>query len=695
MLLWSDHKTITKRVFGMLRNKTLEALVYLKKRDFGAYIKVLAEMGVHVGEVLEKKHGFDKLGTTNEDEKGEKSKGTTGVLMDRFVRLTNENKLNSLFSDADLYFSERELKAKNLSPEDLDELRLKADMFYSSWTHKENPHIPGRPKDTAIDNRSYLIKTTYEKSERQAILLGQAVMMGFLNQYRFKFKDVPLNWDEAESYDDVEDDYSRRNKSKKKERLEKLKVLDDQIYKAIKEHETSRQKIVRYVGKFFAAGMAFAFGGLEGGGAVFLAILGTHPIGWAILLVAALGGLAAAAAGTYINYTMFRSGVPNNLRQIFGKDKFFQGYREYKDPNTGETEILSGWKVAFMGIFTCLLALPTSLAIGAMGYSSTIGLGAKFALLGFGAASTIAFPIAIGFAAIVTIAMTCWLVNTCYKIMTKHRGSVIDFIKQPIRDINEQLDKEFENPTQRRVAKGIAYVTTALLCIGGLVGLYFAAGSGAGSIAQMASQVSQAITGTAFSAHVCTGIGVGLGLVASIVARAPTTVANIGNACVSVVKGVVGWLKNTENRPKFNLWGFVTLVVDVGINEVFYYQSFRHPSYPLPIHQGTSPAAAGTAVGFTGIRDGGMGLDGMFEDDTSVKPSEEKARKHRIKSAVTAAGVDRSQQPVQLNNVADKKASKDNLLSAFSFLIQKSRQKAAPAERIEQSPSDLNDLYRA
>lgn len=584
-------------------------LRHLKANNFSAYIAALAELGVDVSNVLGVKSAKDLISKLSESQ--------NTINNSRLIEEVNH--LSSLYSQ-----------------ELLKNMQISAALFASSWSAKRNePSDNG--DDIKIDDRAHKVKLDLNNSDRRNVFLGMLLVKNYIDHCNEQ-----LGVSTELLNDDIVADST-------------LIERDDDIFNAIRSHETRRQKIVRYAGKFSAFVTSLAFGMVEAGVAVFfLGVLFFNP---ASLL--AFGGIAAAAiflggVATYVNYCIFKGDVPSLFKKIAGKDKFLEGFTKYKDKNSKKTKTTTKQNVA-MGLFSFLFAIPTGVAIGALGYTSTLSIPAALGYFGVAVGASVFPPIAIGIAAVVAVTMTAFILSSFHKFLTDYNGNPLELIKGPFRQLGQEIDKKYnpkERVTANKIAKCVSYASMGVLSVLSLAGLAVAALSGVNSVtALMTNMFKLPLT-------VSAGIGVAVGGVCSFVSRTFFTFVKCSGAVNNLFK-----LFTKSSKEKVDKFGFLaTVFVELPMTAFFYFDSIVRPQAQLPfIHMPNTKVAAGIGVALTTARDGGVAINSMFEPSVADDFDEE-ARKDRITNVVTQL----KQQRVEPSTYVE--ITKANILSKYSLL---------------------------
>lgn len=320
---------------------------------------------------------------------------------------------------------------------------------------------------------------------------------------------------------------------------EKIETNLNLAREQISGYETRTQKATRYLGVFLAAAISFAFGTVETGTAllILLALVFTSVAipPFALLLIAA----PFVAIATYVEWNIFKGYIPSLLQKVIGKEKFLDGLTDYyvkdKDPNDKTKFIMvlkhmSPKRKAALGIFTLCAALPTGIAIGALGYTSTLAisslpfLGGLIAGAGIGAMLP---PLGIALAAIVAISITCMLVKNFAEFLQKKNAW--EAVKKPFKQVKKVLDqKEVSKPV-----RVISYIVTGVLAVASVIGLALACKAATHSLGIMlANSVNMAPSAAA-------GIAIAVGSVSAFVGRAWFTFKAAFESMVTIIKHVV------------------------------------------------------------------------------------------------------------------------------------------------------------
>lgn len=547
---------------NQLKDKLYKTLEYLKEENFAAYIAALEALGIEVGNLL----GVKSI----------KELATKPLESFKPIDLDVNDPVHTLFNNEEL------TKALNNSA-----------LFASSWSTKKDPNNANNP----TDNRGHEAKQALNKSTRRAVMLGMLVVKSLLDQ-ELNQKGIS----QSNIYQPTENDLTN----------------DDKIVTAIKNHETARQKRVRYVGLFLTVVTSVAFGLIETGVAAFFLGVGAYTALFAAPTFLAFIGIAAGAfalgtIATYVNYKIFKDDVPALLKEIAGKDHFLQGFLQY-----GKTPLTSKQKAA-LGIFSVLFALPTGIAIGALGYTSTLGVPAILGIFGVTTASAVFPPLGVAIASLVAITMTVFILRNFYTFITKHQGNFKSFISEPFKNIDEVISKKYpseENAYAHKVAKVVSYALTGIICALAITGLAVAALSGVNSVTKLVGDVFKS------SAPISAAIGIAVGGIASFTSRIFFTFAKCAGAAVNLLK--LKFNQVEAEGKQVNKSGLVLSALETAATGVFYFDSIVRPQasislIPLP----HTPHAASIGVACTTVRDGGMAVNSMFED--GIKPKDKDA----------------------------------------------------------------------
>lgn len=383
---------------------------------------------------------------------------------------------------------------------------------------------------------------------------------------------------------------------------ETIALQDAKAFQAIKAYETRSQKARRYLAQFIAAGVSFAFGAVETGVAVVL-MLSSWPA-WGIYLLAT----PLAIISTWINWRNFKPYVPALFKDISGQNKFFDGLTTYRDEKGVMQELTPARKYG-LAVFAVFAALPTGIAIGALGYTSTLAIPTLPWIGGLVAGvSSIFPPIAIGLAAIVTIAIICMSVKTFSRLL--QNKDFTSAVKKPFQEVGnifaDKTDKDgnvIKGPGSP-AAKRIAYVVTGLFAVIALVGLGMACFTTTRSIGRFL--IDQFNTAPAVAAKV--GIAICAG--PAFVSRIWSTFQWIWSASATILKRI--YPNKDEKGEKAGVGKVGLAVLEAGMEGVFYGQGLQSG--------GTSTALVAAAATTTSIRT--LGGNAAHIDDPEDNPKE-------------------------------------------------------------------------
>lgn len=644
----------TARRSPLINSYVVQALEHLKNHNFSEYLKVLAQLGVAVGKEL------------NLDISGNRSThDLKNALIAKKLQLENFN-----------YGSEADEQTK-LSEAELKRARLAAELFYSSWTTKKKPSTPGstllvddesESEDEVeatqeVDDRGHSAKQDLNKSTRQEVFLGMLAVHSFLENY---------NLDETVTFENL-------NLAG-----DSLKKHDDEINDALVNHETTRQRLVRYFDFISTAFTSVAFGGLETGVAVFLGGLAlfTNPVGWTLLGIIGTSLLIGGFA-TYINYKALKGDVRSVFKAILGRDKLFQGFLQYRDEN-GKTQRFNAGRIIALAAFSLLFAIPTGIGIGALGYTSAISIPVVLAAFGITASAAIFPPIGLTFAVFVTLTMAAFQIASFANLLSQHNGNVFSFVKKPFAEMFNIIDKRFDPETRRGMnlfVKGLSLGLTGLVSIAAVAGLAVAAMAGANSLTALVSQVTGA------SLKVSAGIGLAVGGVASFGARLFSTIAKAGAACVSVLKATVA-KKDVRDAQTVDKFGVIAAVTDVIAEGIFYFVSIIKPPAQSPIiPTPTSTTYATGAVSCTTARTLTFGITGVIKEASTTNPQAQARRLNNVVERAKQA----KRSAVTVDEQQNSKVTKNDVRSHFAFFTRRNMNNVAPTRELSvRRPSRQN-----
>lgn len=484
--------------------------------------------------------------------------------------------------------STNNLYLPSLSEEELETLRLNAILFASMWS-KGGPN--------SLVNVSGQGKHKLDTMTRHHIHFGILVIENILNQCSPPVKTI--NHD--------------------------IGFIENQctkIQEAISQYETKKQKKIRIAGKILAFFTSLAFGVLQTGIAMFfVGMLAFSPTGWAMLALLC-GALALGGIFSYVSYCTMRHDIPSILQEVIGKDRFLQGFREYKDKN-GKTVPFNRKQMTQLGVFTFLFALPSATATGAFAFTSTFSIPTMLALFGIIAPTWIFFPIGLGFAAIIAISMTLFMVRSFHAFIANHNGSVKSFLGKAFNQIGEIIDEKInpqKYPLGNKIAKTLAYIGTGLFCAMGLIGLAISSISSINSVTALAGRLFNAST------VISSSIGIVIGGVLSLFARIFFTIAKCSNVVVNVFKFTCQ--KTSSKIDKFGLLS--GLLIDLPLSAISWFDSFVRPPLPhpvVPINLDVKTAFVATAC--TTAKEAGVVINSMFHAEKGSKKVELDAAQHQ------------------------------------------------------------------
>lgn len=255
--------------------------------------------------------------------------------------------------------------------------------------------------------------------------------------------------------------------------IKKVFEYDAKAAKAIANYRTRRQIILDTVGSSLALIMAIACGIATGAGVLMLAITA-----WPLTVALVVGGLAGIFVAL-ANWSIFKNAVPAVLRDIFGKDKLFEGWTKYIDDNTGKKVELSRTRKIALGL-SSVLAASVGLFTGILFYTFplsiplTLGKIALFSFLASGVAGSIFPPVAIAFAAIAFVCITALMIKAFASLLkTKDWKEVTKKLFKPITDLFDPEAERNKGKSARRlkIEKVITYALVGIIAVASLYGL--------------------------------------------------------------------------------------------------------------------------------------------------------------------------------------------------------------------------------
>lgn len=324
---------------------------------------------------------------------------------------------------------------------------------------------------------------------------------------------------------------------------DKAKQLDKQACNAILSYKTRKQKILEHTGTVLAIIMS-----------IVCSITTTAAV--AITLAAwpiALAGIitfVVFAATLAINWLSFRGIVPRMLHDMFGKDKLFEGWREYRDEDTGQKKQLSLPRKIILGLSTAGAAL-ISITTGAVTYGFIIGLG-KLALFSFLAAGTIGAaclpPVGIAIATIFCIASLVLIMKPILNMIKSK--NIKNMFKKPFLDAAAIFDPNNKKNVGKsalrlKVEKGISFAILGVLSAFALTGLVILQVQDGAALARFLS------TSTAISSTIAVGIANAISAVTVLIGQLPYTLRSLSNALIAVVTGTRSLF--TSAKPNHSL----------------------------------------------------------------------------------------------------------------------------------------------
>lgn len=416
-----------------------------------------------------------------------------------------------------------------------------------------------------------------------------------------------------------------------------------QIHEAISQFETQKQKRVKIVGKILAFLTSLAFGVLQTGIAMFfVGMLAFSPTGWAMLALLC-GAIALGSVFSYVSYCTMRHDIPAILQEVVGKDRFLQGFREYKNKD-GEVIPFNKKQMTQLGIFTFAFALPSATATGAFAFTSTFSIPTMLALFGILAPTWVFFPIGLGFAAIIAISMTLFMLRSFHSFIANHNGSIKSFLGKAFNQIGDIIDEKVNPetyPRANKIAKGLAYVGTGLFCAMGLVGLTISSVSSINSVTALAARIFHA------SNVISSSIGIIIGGVLSLFARIFFTIAKCSNVVVNVFR--FACQKTAHKIDKFGLLS--GLFIDLPLSAISWFDSFVRPPLPhpvVPINLDVKTAFLATAC--TTAKEAGVVINSMFNDKGAKTVKLNAGQDEEIKHSYQNPQTDFVKKPSQLKN---------------------------------------------
>lgn len=302
-------------------------------------------------------------------------------------------------------------------------------------------------------------------------------------------------------------------------------LLPEELHKKyrdeIQQYETPAQKARRYLGMFLGGVTAFAFGFIEGG----TAILGLFYTGAIVLspmaIPAILLALTVSLASTYANWKTFKGYVPKLLDAIAGKDEAFDGFTHYT--KNGVRKSISWQRKLAMGLLS-VLTIATGMAIGALGYFSTIYIPTLF---GLGATAAAIFPpLGIALAALVAVTMAILFTKSVANLLFNE--SSWEKLKEPFKTVDNLLEERGASTT----TKVIVFTLMGLAALVGLTGLGMTCYGCAQSVSTFCMNAFNA--GPALAKNV----GIAIGGVAAFISRMYFTFTGMVDSAVKICRDI-------------------------------------------------------------------------------------------------------------------------------------------------------------
>ena len=157
-------------------------------------------------------------------------------------------------------------------------------------------------------------------------------------------------------------------------------LLDQKACRAIARYGTTKQRLLTFLGKSFGIITSLVFSLTIA--ATTALLIAAWPLPWVMLISI---GVFIATALFY--WSSNRKMFPRMLRDVFGKDKWLEGWTHYRDPETGQKKQLTKTRKILLGCavgFAVCLSVATALVT----YSFIAQLG-QITLFSFLAAGTI------------------------------------------------------------------------------------------------------------------------------------------------------------------------------------------------------------------------------------------------------------------------------------------------------------------
>jgi hypothetical protein len=387
----------------------------------------------------------------------------------------------------------------------------------------------------AQDERHLAAKFHLSRDERHKIKLALILLEGYVSKARLTNR--------AAATDDIS-------------------VLVNEAHTVLANRQTPAQAAISVGGRFLAFMTAFAFGIVETGTAI-LALFYASAITWSLssIPIVLFAGVVSGAA-TWVNWNNFKEDVPATLQLFFGKDSWFDGLTTYNDKGVKQT--LSMRKIAILALLS-FAALVTGIAIGALGYTSTLQVAELLKITGPKALAAFGYAgSALG--AMVAVTMTAWLV-TGFAALLKNNDSTAAFMKpfKEVQDMLNDLDKTQGYSMTRRI---VAYSIMAALSVIALAGLAVSAYSCTQSVSKFCLDQFKASPERALAA------GIAIGGIGASAARFYKTFSSAVLAGVNASKKIFLSKDDKKLPPKLSWSAIAAVLFESGTAGSFFAQSW-------------------------------------------------------------------------------------------------------------------------
>lgn len=382
--------------------------------------------------------------------------------------------------------------------------------------------------------------------------------------------------------------------------------------KAFINYQSKKQKLSNWFAQSLAIISSLAFGVVQTGVAFFFVSLMLFSPGSWMALGCLIGALLLGSIFSYISYCTLKHDVPAILSEIIGKDKFLQGFREYKD-SKGNTKAFNRKQLFALSIFSFFFALPSAIATGAFGFTSTLSIAGIFTSFGIAVPAVIFPPLGVAFAIIITLTMALFAIKSFHAFIAHHNGNPISFVRKPFSQINTILNAKIpptQHPTLNKFARISAFALSGILCAMALVGLTVSAIGGVNSVTALSSKVFQA---PIFISNI---IGIIIGGVMTFSSKFFFTLGKCGDLMVNLIK--IACRETVGRIDKFGL--IAGLFVDLPLAALSWFDALTRPPVNRPVvPMPSSKTAAGLVTACTSVKDLGLVVNSMFIKKNSLE----------------------------------------------------------------------------